>query len=151
MEDGLNCSLVPRQQLLMESQLPKFVVIQLLPVAGIVYVIVDTRRVSCFDTLSKQLSITSLLANKTTGKTTPRIPLVVQPAARPKLGRPPKRLPKGHCRRGSKQGHSRRSSRRGRHNRRGSSQGHSRRGSKQGHSRSNRLSNVQGRAGAATV
>ena len=41
--------------------------------------------------MSKQLSITSLLANKTTGKTTPRIPLVVQPAARPKLGRPPKR------------------------------------------------------------
>ena len=32
--------------------------------------------------MSKQLLITSLLANKTTGKTTPRIP---------KLGRPPKR------------------------------------------------------------
>ena len=36
--------------------------------------------------MSKQLAITSLLANRATGQKTPRVPLQVQPAAKPKLG-----------------------------------------------------------------
>ena len=45
------------------------------------------------NTMSKQLAITSLLANRATGQKTPRVPLQVQPAAKPKLGRPLKPRP----------------------------------------------------------
>ena len=45
------------------------------------------------DTMPKQSSITSLLANKATGQKTPWGPLHVQPAAKPNLGRPPKPRP----------------------------------------------------------
>ena len=46
---GLNCSPSPKAAITNGIPTSKIRSLQLLPVAGIVYVIVDTRLVSCFD------------------------------------------------------------------------------------------------------